>query len=78
MLWAQAQILLGSRHDPGFETNDRPHDGRPLKILTVIEEYSRECLAILVARRLRAADVLETLAGLFLTQGVPVHLTCPQ
>ena len=41
---------------------DRTHDGRPLKILTVIEEYSRECLAILVARRLRAADVLETLA----------------
>ena len=52
----------------------RTHDGRPLKILTVIEEYSRECLAILVARRLRATDVLETLAGLFLTQGVPVHL----
>ena len=44
----------------------RTHDGRPLKILTVIEEYSRECLAILVARRLRATDVLETLAGLFL------------
>ena len=53
---------------------DRTHDGRPLKILTIIEEYSRECLAILVARRLRAADVLETLAGLFVTQGVPVHL----
>ena len=52
----------------------RTHDGRPLKILTVIEEYSRECLAILVARRLRATDVLETLAGLVLTQGVPVHL----
>lgn len=52
----------------------RTHDGRSLKILTVIEEYARECLAILVARRLRAADVLETLAGLFLTLGVPVHL----
>ena len=52
----------------------RTHDGRPLKIMTVIEESSRECLAILVARRLRVADVLETLAGLFLTQGVPVHL----
>ena len=53
---------------------DRTHVGRPLKILTIIEEYSRECLAILVARRLRAADVLETLARLFVTQGVPVHL----
>ena len=30
----------------------RTHDGRPLKILTVVEEYSRECLAIVVARRL--------------------------
>ena len=39
----------------------RTHDGRPLKILTVVDEYSRECLALVVARRLRATDVLETL-----------------
>jgi hypothetical protein len=31
---------------------DRTHDGRPIKILTVIDEYSRECLAIIVERRL--------------------------
>ena len=37
---------------------ERTHDGRPLKILTVVDEYSRECLALVVARRLRAADVL--------------------
>ena len=35
---------------------DRTHDGRPLKMLTVLDEYSRECLAIIVARRLRADD----------------------
>ena len=52
----------------------RTHDGRPLKILTVLEEYSRECLAIVMAQRLRSLEVLETLAELFVTCGVPVHL----
>ena len=52
----------------------RTHDGRPLKILTVLEKYSRECLAIVVAQRLRSLEVLETLAELFVTCGVPVHL----
>ena len=52
----------------------RTHAGRPLKILTVVEEYSRECLAILVARRVRSTEVLETLAALFVTHGVPAHI----
>ena len=52
----------------------RTHDGRPLKILAVVEEYSRECLALVVARRLRSIDVLETLAALFVTYGVPAHI----
>ena len=41
---------------------DRTHEGRPLKMLAVVDEYSRECLALVVARRLRATDVLETRA----------------
>ena len=53
---------------------DRTHDGRPLKLLTVVEEYSRECLAIVVARRVRSIEVLETLAALFVTHGVPAHI----
>ena len=56
----------------------RTHDGRPLKILTVVEEYSRECLAIVVARRLRSTEVLETLAELFVTHGVPAHIRSGQ
>ena len=40
----------------------RTHDGRPLQILVGVDEYSRECLAIRVARRLRSTEVLETLA----------------
>ena len=53
---------------------DRTHDGRPLKILAIVEEYSRECLAIVVARWLRSIDVLETLAELLVTHGVPAHV----
>ena len=52
----------------------RTHDGRPLKILVVVDEYSRECLAIRVARRLRSTEVLETLAELFVTSGLPAHI----
>ena len=52
----------------------RTHDGRVLKILVVVDEYSRECLAIGVARRLRSLEVLETLADLFVAHGVPAHI----
>ena len=53
---------------------DRTHDGRALKMLTVVDEFSRECLAIVVARRLRSTDVLEVLADLFVTHGAPAYI----
>ena len=53
---------------------ERTHDGRPLRLLTVMDEYSRECLAIVVERRLCADDVLECLAGLFVRHGVPEYI----
>ena len=46
----------------------RTHDGRALKLLTVLDEHTRECLAIVVARKIRAHDVLEVLADLFVRQ----------
>ncbi len=49
----------------------RTHDGRPIKMLTVIDEYSRECLAIKVARTLRSQDVLEQLGHLFIYRDLP-------
>ena len=52
----------------------RTHDGRKFRMLTVIDEYSRECLAILVARQLRADDVLACLAELVISHGVPDHI----
>ena len=53
---------------------DRTHDGRPIKMLTVIDEFSRESLAILVERRLNADDVLHCLTDLFVTHGPPEHI----
>ena len=52
----------------------RTHDGRALKLLTVIDEYTRECLAIQVGRNTRAHDVLEALTDLFVRHGPPEHL----
>jgi len=52
----------------------RTHDGRSFRMLTIIDEYTRECLAIDVARSLKSDDVLEQLAWLFTTRGVPEHI----
>ncbi len=52
----------------------RTHDGRAFRMLTVIDEFTRECLAIAVARRLRSDDVLACLAGLFAERGPPNHI----
>jgi putative transposase len=52
----------------------RTHDGRSFRMLTLVDEYTRECLAIDVARRLNSDDVLERLAWLFATRGVPQHI----
>ncbi|PYD49434.1 IS3 family transposase [Komagataeibacter saccharivorans] len=52
----------------------RTHDGRKFRILTIIDEASRECLALIVARRLRHEDVLAALADLFISRGPPAHI----
>ena len=44
---------------------DRTHNGRSFQMLTVIDEYTRECLAIVVDRRLQSTDVIEVMAKLF-------------
>jgi hypothetical protein len=52
----------------------RTHDGRAVRMLTVVDEHTRKCLAIDVARRLSSEEVLERLAWLFVTRGVPEHI----
>jgi putative transposase len=53
---------------------DRTDDGRPVRMLTIIDEFSRKCLAIVVARRLNSDDVLAALTELFVEHGPPVFI----
>ena len=52
----------------------RTNDGRPFRMLTLIDEFTRECLAIDVERNLRSDDVLERLCWLFATRAVPEYI----
>ena len=52
----------------------RLHDGTGVRLLTVIDEYSRECLALRAGRSIRSAEVIEVLAELMLFRGVPDHI----
>ena len=52
----------------------RTHDGRKFRMLNVIDEFTRECLAIRVSRKLKAADVIDVLSDLFILRGVPGHI----
>jgi putative transposase len=52
----------------------RTRDGRAFRMLNVIDEHTRECLAIDVARKLTSDDVLERLSELFVRRGVPEHI----
>jgi transposase InsO family protein len=52
----------------------RTADSRTFKMLTIIDEYTRECLAILVERRLTSEDVIDKLYELFLFRRVPEHI----
>ena len=53
---------------------DRTHDGRPFRILNIIDEYTKECLASFTKRRINSQDVILVLAELFLTKGIPKHI----
>jgi putative transposase len=50
------------------------HEGRTLRILTLIDEYTRECLALRVARRLNSLEMIDTLADVMLGRGIPEHI----
>jgi putative transposase len=52
----------------------RTQDGRAFRILAILDEYTRECLSITVARRITAQDVIDQLGELFLERGIPEHI----
>jgi len=53
---------------------DRTHDGRKLRMLNVVDEHTRECLAIRIHRRLKAIDVIDVLSDLFILRGAPEYV----
>ncbi len=53
---------------------DRTHNGRKFRMLNVIDEFTRECLAIRVDRKLKSTDVIDVLSDLFILRGVPGHV----
>jgi putative transposase len=53
---------------------DHTDNGRAFRILNIIDEYTRECLATLVARKIKAADLIDQLFNLFVFRGIPEHI----
>jgi len=53
---------------------ERTHDRRKIRLLNVIDEFTHECLAIRVSRRLKSIDVIDVLSDLFILHGVPEHI----
>ncbi len=77
MTWAiePAGLLERVRIAPALEfVHDRLNNGKKIRMLTVIDEYTRKCLAIRAGFSLKADDVLDTLSTLFITEGVPNYI----
>jgi putative transposase len=53
---------------------DRTANGRVFKILTIIDEYTRECLGLTVKRRITSQEVIDKLFDLFILRGIPGHI----
>ena len=53
---------------------ERTHDGRKFRTLNVVDEFTHECLAIRVARKLKSTDVIDALSDLFILRGMPEHI----
>lgn len=53
---------------------DRTYDGRKIRLLDIVEAFTREALATCVARRLNSNDVINVFCDLFILRGVPGHI----
>jgi len=53
---------------------DRTHEGRKYRMLNVIDEFTHECLAIRIERKLKSIDVIDVLSDLFILRGAPEHV----
>lgn len=53
---------------------DRTTDGKAIRMLNIIDEYTRECLVIKIDRKITAHDVIDALTNLFVTRGLPKYI----
>jgi len=53
---------------------DRTHEGRKYRMLNILDEFTHECLAIRIGRKLKSNDVIDALSDLFIMRGVPAHI----
>ncbi len=53
---------------------ERTHEGRKYRMLNIVDEFTHECLAIRIARKLKSTDVIDALSDLFILRGVPGHV----
>ena len=53
---------------------DRTYEGRKYRMLNIIDEFTHECLAIRIDRKLKSIDVIDVLSDLFILRGVPEHI----
>ena len=63
------------RATEGYDfVEDRTRDGRKLRMLNVVDKFTRECLCVRVGRKLGLADVIDVLADLFMARGTPGYI----
>ena len=72
---ASAVMPMHRSHLWSFDVEaERISDGRPIRMLNIADEYSRECLKIHINPQLKTTDVIYELSGLFVERGVPYYL----
>jgi transposase InsO family protein len=70
--------MIAGVGDPSAIVEDRTRDTRKFRMLCVADEFTREALAIKVARRFDSNHVVEVLADLCVVRGVPEHIRSDQ
>ncbi len=67
-------VRLRPAHPNHVWAYDWTYNGRSFRMLTVIDEFTRECLAVVVDRKLKSQEVIEALSELFVHKGTPEHI----
>jgi putative transposase len=73
-LWLADAPCIRLRAEYPNYVEDRTHEGKKYRMLNIIDEFTHECLAIRIDRRLKSIDAIDVLSDLFILRGVPGHI----